>query len=94
MPIAIDMDLDALLGVLALLIALGLGAFRAPLAAHLREGDEHWRERHPWTAAYEPQGGRIATDEGRLTTFRVGLTLAALAFAAVGAGLLARGLGA
>ena len=84
------MDPDLVLGVVALAIGVALAAFSSPLARGLREGDDRWRERHPWTAAYEPQRALTATDRGRLLILRSWLLVSALGFAVVGAGLLLR----
>jgi hypothetical protein len=86
------MVLDLVLGAVAVAIGVSLQAFRTPLALLMREGDDHWREQHPWTAVYEPQTALLASDEGRLRIFRTWLVVCAGGFAAVGAGLVLRGL--
>ena len=77
--------IDLVMGLSALALGGLLGAFSAPLADHLVEGDERIRERFPWASAYEPTA--LATDAGRRVAFRAGLLLAAAAYVAVGTGL-------
>ena len=84
------MDLDLLMGLTALAIGVALTAFSAPLARSLREGDDQWREQHPWTAAYEPQTTWTATDRGRFLILRGWLLASSAGFVVVGAGLLMR----
>ena len=84
------MDLDLALGLVALAIGAALAAFSAPLARSLREGDDRWRERHPWTAAYEPQAAWTATDRGRFLVLRGWLLACSAGFLVVGTGLLLR----
>jgi hypothetical protein len=84
------MDLDLLLGLVALAIGTALSVWSAPLAHGLREGDEQWRERHPWTAQYEPQTTLTASDRGRFLILRAWLLGSAAGFVVVGAGLVVR----
>ncbi len=86
------MVLDLILGAVAVAIGASLLTYRSPLAQLMREGDDHWREQHPWTAAYEPQAAVLSSAEGRLRVFRTWLVVSAAGFAAVGAGLLLRAL--
>lgn len=84
------MELDLVLGLLAIVIGTTLTAFSAPLARGLREGDDRWRERHPWTACYEPQAVATAGDHVRYRILRAWLLCSAGGFVAVGAGLVLR----
>jgi hypothetical protein len=86
------MVLDVALGVVALLIGLWLGVCSGPLADHLQEGDERYRERHPWVESFEPQGGFLATADGRWWILRSWLLASSAGFLGVGAALVARSL--
>lgn len=87
------MVLDLVLGAVAVAIGVSLLAFADPLAGLMREGDDRWREQHPWTAAYEPRTAALASNEGRLRVFRTWLLVSAVGFVAVGGGLLLRAAG-
>ena len=80
------------MGVTALLLGLWLGVCSGPLADQLQEGDERVRERHPWTEAFEPQAGLLATADGRWRVLRGYLLASALGFAGIGAALVLRAL--
>ena len=56
-----SMIIDLVMGVTALMIGLWLGVCSGPLADHLQEGDERYREEHPWVETFEPQVGFLAT---------------------------------
>ena len=84
------MTIDLLMGFASLLIGFTLSGFSAPLAHLMKEGDERYREEHPWVQAYEPQVGWLATDTGRWWILRSWLLLAAMGFAVIGALLVAR----
>ncbi len=85
------MIVDLLMGSTALVIGIALSGFSAPLAHLMQEGDERYREDHPWVQAYEPQVGFLATDSGRWWLLRGWLLFFAVGFAIVGALLVARG---
>jgi len=86
------MVVDLVLGAVAVAIGASLLLRLTTLALLLLEGDDRWREEHPWTAAYEPQTAALASAEGRLRVFRTWLAVSAVGFVAVGAGLLLRAL--
>ena len=85
------MTVDLVMGFASLLIGFSLAGFSAPLANLMQEGDERYREEHPWVQAYEPQAGWLATDNGRWWILRSWLLLFSLGFAVIGALLVARG---
>ncbi len=84
------MLLDLIIGTSSLLIAVLMGAFSPRLADLMREGDDGWRQRQPWTESYEPDVGFLATDRGRWWIFRGWLLLASAGFLIVGGGLILR----
>ena len=86
------MVLDLVLGAVALAIGASLLLHLTALAHLMLEGDDHWRDKHPWTAAYEPQAAVLASAEGRLRIFRTWLAVSAVGFGAIGTGLLLRAL--
>ena len=85
------MILDLVMGAAGLLIGLWLMVCSAPLADHLQEGDERYRDNHPWVEAFEPQGGWLATADGRWWILRGWLLATALGFVGVGGALAVRG---
>ena len=85
------MILDLVMGLTALLIGIWLGVCSAPLADQLQEGDERYREEHPWVEAFEPQAGWLATADGRWWILRGWLLASALGFVGIGAALTIRG---
>jgi hypothetical protein len=87
-----QMVTDLVMGLAAALIGVWLGVCSAPLADQLQEGDERYRDRHPWVESFEPQAGFFATAQGRWWILRIWLLSAALAFDVIGAGLLVRAL--
>jgi hypothetical protein len=84
------MIIDLVMGATALMIGLWLGVCSGPLADHLQEGDERYREDHPWVESFEPQVGFLATADGRWWILRSWLLLSALGFLTVGGGLILR----
>ena len=84
------MVIDLVMGASAVLLGLVLAGFSAPLALLMREGDERWRDERPWTAAYEPQVGFLASDRGRFWILRGWLLACAAGFAGIGIALLLR----
>jgi hypothetical protein len=84
------MVIDLVMGMSALLIGVALTGFSAPLADLMKEGDERYREDHPWVQAYEPQAGWLATDSGRWWILRSWLLFFAAGFVVVGGALLVR----
>jgi hypothetical protein len=86
------MVVDLVMGIVAVAIGGWLGLWSAPLADHLREGDERYREQHPWVESFEPQVGWLATADGRWWILRGWLLASALAFAGIGAALVLRAL--
>ena len=81
---------DLIMGLAAIFIGTSLAGFSAPLADLMQEGDEHYREQHPWVESYEPQVRWLATDSGRWWILRGWLLFFATGFAVVGGALLAR----
>jgi hypothetical protein len=86
------MLLDLVMGVTALMIGLWLAVCSAPLADHLQEGDQRYRENHPWVESFEPQAGWLATADGRWWILRGWLLASAFGFVGVGGALLLRAL--
>ena len=86
------MVVDLAMGFTALAIGLWLGVCSGPLADQLQEGDEQYRENHPWVEVFEPQTGWLATADGRWWILRGWLLASALGFAGIGAALAVRGL--
>jgi len=86
------MVIDIVMGSAAVLLGLLLVGYSAPLAHLMREGDERWREEQPWTTAYEPQVGFMASDHGRFWILRGWLLVCAAAFAGIGVALVLRSL--
>ena len=84
------MIVDLVMGVAAVALAVWLAVCSGPLADHLQDGDDRYRDRHPWVEAFEPHQGFLATADGRWWILRSWLLLAALGFAVVGGGLLLR----
>jgi hypothetical protein len=82
---------DLVMGYASLILGALLIVFSGPLATHMREGDDGWRERG-WTQAYEPDAPFLATDRGRWWIFRGWLLLSAAGFVVIGIGLVVRGL--
>jgi hypothetical protein len=89
-PIMHGVIVDLVMGFSAVVIAASLASFSAPLADLMQEGDEHYREQHPWVESYEPQVRWLATDSGRWWILRGWLLFFATGFAVVGGALLAR----
>ena len=85
------MIIDLVMGAAALMIGLWLGVCSGPLADHLQEGDERYREDHPWVESFEPQVGFLATADGRWWILRSWLLVSAVGFAGVGLALTLRG---
>ena len=85
------MIVDLVMGIAALLIGLWLGVCSAPLADQLQEGDERYREDHPWVESFEPQAGWLATADGRWWILRGWLIASAAGFVIVGCALALRG---
>lgn len=86
------MIVDIAMGAASLLIGLWLAVCSGPLADHLQEGDDRYRENHPWVEAFEPQAGFLATADGRWWILRGWLLTSAAGFAGIGAALVVRGL--
>jgi hypothetical protein len=86
------MIVDLLMGIAALSMGSWLGVCSAPLADQLQEGDEQYRERHPWVESFEPQAGWLATADGRWWILRGWLLASAVAFVGIGAALVLRAL--
>ena len=86
------MIVDLVMGFAAVAIGLWLGVCSVPLADHLQEGDERYRENHPWVESFEPQVGFLATSDGRWWILRGWLLASALGFAGIGTALAVRGL--
>ena len=84
------MIIDCVMGLTAMAIGLWLVVCSAPLADHLQDGDNSYRENHPWVEAFEPQGGWLATADGRWWILRSWLLLSSLGFLVVGGGLILR----
>ena len=84
---------DVLMGLISVVLGIWLGVCSAPLADHLQEGDERYRERHPWVESFEPQVGFFATADGRWWLLRGWLLAAASGFVAVGGALVLRAAG-
>jgi hypothetical protein len=84
------MIVDLVMGSTALLLGLTLVGFSAPLADLMQEGDEQYREQHPWVESYEPQVRWLETTTGRWWVLRSWLLLAALGFLVIGAMLAGR----
>jgi hypothetical protein len=84
------MLIDLVMGLTALAVGVWLGVCSGPLADHLQEGDDRYRENHPWVEAFEPQTGYFATADGRWWILRGWLLASALGFVVVGAALLLR----
>jgi hypothetical protein len=89
-PIIQGVTVDLIMGVSAVLIAASLAGFSAPLANLMQEGDERYREQHPWVESYEPQVRWLESDNGRWWILRGWLLFFATGFAVVGGALLAR----
>jgi hypothetical protein len=89
-PIIQGVIVDLVMGICAVAIAASLSGFSAPLADLMKEGDERYREDHPWVEAYEPQARFLATDAGRWWVLRGWLLFFAAGFAVVGVLLIAR----
>jgi hypothetical protein len=85
------MVIDLVVGAASLLIGLWLGVCSGPLADHLQEGDERYREHHPWVQTFEPQVGWLATADGRWWILRGWLLVSSLGFAGIGGALVLRG---
>jgi hypothetical protein len=85
------MAVDLIMGALGALIGLSLLARNEVLAAYMKEADDRYRS-HPWLQAFEPTGGPLATDSGRITAFRAWMVVSGAAFLAVGLALLGRAL--
>jgi len=83
---------DLLMGLIALLLGALLARYSGPLADHLKEGDERYRERFPWVRGFEPQAGLLATDRGRWWLLRGWMLVTAGGYAAVGVLLALRAL--
>lgn len=84
------MWIDLLMGTAAIVLGAALAAYSRPLADHLQDGDDRYRERFPWVQAFEPQAGRLATAAGRWVLLRGAVLAAALAYAGVGIALASR----
>jgi hypothetical protein len=84
------MAVDLVMGFAGVLIGAALVLRNTQLAALMKEGDEHYRG-HPWLRVFEPTGGPLATDSGRVTAFRAWILVSGAGFVAVGAALLVRG---
>ena len=85
------MIIDLVMGVTALMLGLWLGVCSGPLADHLQEGDERYRENHPWVESFEPQVGFLASADGRWWILRGWLLVSAVGFVGVGLALALRG---
>jgi hypothetical protein len=83
------MTIDLVMGALGALIGTALILRSALLAGYMKEGDDRYRE-HPWIQLFEPSGGPLATDDGRVAAFRTYFIVAGAGFLAVSAALLAR----
>jgi hypothetical protein len=90
LPIIGDMVIDYLMGVSGLLLGTLLVAFSARLADLMQEGDEMYREQHPWVESYEPQVRWLASTTGRWWILRSWVLLAAVGFCLIGAMLVLR----
>ena len=88
-----DVLADLLMGLAAILLGALLAAYSGPLAHHLKEGDERYRERFRWVQGVEPRQGLLATDRGRWWLLRGWMLVTALGYAAVGVLLALRALG-
>jgi hypothetical protein len=86
------MIIDVAMGAASLLIGIWLSVCSAPLADFMQEGDERYRQKHPWVEAFEPQAGFLATADGRWWILRSWLLVSAFGFAGIGAALIARAL--
>jgi hypothetical protein len=86
------MIVDLVMGAASLLIGLWLTVCSGPLADHLQEGDNRYREHHPWVEAFEPQSGWLASAAGRWWILRGWLLASALGFVGVGGALVLRAL--
>ena len=86
------MIIDLVMGATALMIGLWLGVCSGPLADHLQEGDERYRENYPWVETFEPQVGWLATADGRWWVLRGWLLASAVGFTGIGLALALRGL--
>jgi hypothetical protein len=84
------MVVDFVMGISAVLIGLALVGFSAPLADLMQEGDERYREQHPWVESYEPQVRWLETTTGRWWVLRSWLLLGALGFLVIGTMLVVR----
>ena len=85
------MTVDLVMGALGALIGISLVVRSSQLAGYLKEGDDRYRE-HPWIQVFEPSGGPLATDDGRVTAFRTYFVVAGAGFLAISAALLGRAL--
>ncbi len=78
------------MGLTSIAIAVLLTAFSHRLADLMQEGDQRYRDEHPWVQAFEPQAGYLATDDGRWWILRGWLLSASLGFATIGVLLAGR----
>lgn len=85
------MTVDLVMGALGELIGMALVLHSAQLASYMKEADDHYRE-HPWIQVFEPSGGPLATEDGRVTAFRAYFVVAGGAFLALSAALAGRAL--
>jgi hypothetical protein len=84
------MIVDLVMGLTAVTLGLLLTAYSSRLADLLQEGDDRWREEHPWVQAFEPQVGPLATDRGRWWILRSWLLVSSFGFCVVGFALVGR----
>ena len=85
------MTIDLVMAALGALIGTALVLRSAQFAAYMKEADDRYRE-HPWIQVFEPTGGPLATDGGRITAFRAYFLLSGAGFLLVGAALAGRAL--
>ena len=84
------MVIDYLMGVSGLLLGTLLVAYSARLADLMQEGDEIYREQHPWVETYEPQVRWLESTTGRWWILRGWVLMAATGFCLIGSMLLLR----